>query len=52
MFTCFFGEPMLKFNIVTYVFISYGQFWCFFICFVIIKYALCVGCYLILITDV
>lgn len=56
LFTCFFGEPMLTYDIVTVClflfFIFNGRFWCFFICFVIIKYALCVGCYLILITDV
>lgn len=56
LFTCFFGEPMLKYEIVSvwvfFIFTFNGQFWCFFICYIIIKYALCVGCYLILITDV
>lgn len=52
-----FGEPMLKYDIVTVClfvfFILNGPVLVlFFICFIIIKYALCVGCYLILITDV
>lgn len=44
---------MLKYDIVTVCFFIFnGQLWCFFICSIITKYALCVGCYLILITDV
>lgn len=60
MFICFFGEPLLKYDIVTFFnFIFNRPFWCFFFsfflkknCFIVITYALCVGCYLILITDV
>lgn len=61
MFICFFGEPLLKYDIVTFFYFIFNRpFWCFFFllfflkkkCFIVITYALCVGCYLILITDV
>lgn len=56
LFSCFFDEPML--NIVRVCF-HFEQLWVSFVCFflnficcIVIRYALCVGCYLILITDV
>lgn len=60
MFICFFGEPLLKYDIVTFFILSltvhFGAFFfSFFLkenCFIVITYALSVGCYLILITDV
>lgn len=60
MFICFFGEPLLKYDIVTFFILSltvhFGAFFLSFFlkenCFIVIMYALSVGCYLILITDV
>lgn len=61
MFICFFGEPLLKYDIVTFFILSltvhFGAFFFSFFffkenCFIAITYALSVGCYLILITDV
>lgn len=60
MFICFFGEPLLKYDIVTFFILSLTvHFGAFFFsvflkenCFIVITYALSVGCYLILITDV
>lgn len=60
IFICFFGEPLLKYDIVTFFILSltvhFGAFFSSFFlkenCFIVITYALSVGCYLILITDV
>lgn len=51
-----FDEPTLKYDIVTvyFIMVRFGAFFIiiFIICFVMMKYTLCAGCYLILSTDV
>lgn len=37
MFICFFGEPLLKYDIVTFFFIFNRLFWCFFFSFFFLK---------------